>query len=69
MNKLFALITVALLSACSTVDSVIDGTKGIVNGVASDVAGVTTGTLDVVSGTIKNVVDKTGVEETEAKED
>jgi len=68
MHKLFALITIALLSACSTVDSVIDGTKGIVGGVASDIAGVTTGTLDVVSGTIKTVADKTGVEESEAKE-
>lgn len=60
-------MTVVLLAACNTVDSVIDGTKNIVGGVASDVAGVTTGTLDVVSGTIKGVAEKTGVEKTEAK--
>ena len=58
---------IILLAGCSTVDSVIDGTKGIVGGVASDVAAVTTGTLDVVSGSIKTVTEKTGIEETEAK--
>lgn len=68
MKKLFLLVTVALLSACSTVDSVVDGTKNVVGGVASDVAGVTAGTLDVISGTIKGVADKTGVEKTEAKD-
>ena len=67
MHKLFAIMSVVLLAGCSTVDSVIDGTKTIVSGVASDVAGVTTGTLDVVSGTIKTVADKTGVETAEAK--
>ncbi len=67
MHKLFAIMSVVLLAGCSTVDSVIDGTKTIVSGVASDVAGVTTDTLDVVSGTIKTVADKTGVETAEAK--
>jgi len=67
MHKIFALISVVLLVGCSTVDSVIDGTKGIINGVASDVAGIATGTLDVASGTIKTVADKAGVEESEAK--
>jgi len=67
MHKIFALMTVVLLAGCNTVDSVIDGTKNIVGGVASDVAGVTTGALDVVSGTIKGVAEKTGVEKTEAK--
>tara|TARA_B110000967_G_scaffold54610_1_gene56000 strand:+ start:1261 stop:1539 length:279 start_codon:yes stop_codon:yes gene_type:complete len=62
MHKLFALVAVVLLAGCSTVDSVIDGTKGIIGGVASDVVGVTSGTLDVVSGTIKGVAEKTGVE-------
>ena len=67
MHKIFALIAVVLLAGCSTVDSVIDGTKTIVGGVASDVAVITTDTLDVVSGTIKTVADKTGVEETKAE--
>lgn len=67
MYKLFTALAIMVLTGCSTVDSVIDGTKGIVGGVASDVAAVTTGTLDVVSGSIKTVVDKTGVEETEAE--
>ena len=67
MYKLFTALAIMVLAGCSTVDSVIDGTKGIVGGVASDVATVTTGTLDVVSGTIKGVADKTGIEETEAK--
>lgn len=67
MYKLLTCFMIILLAGCSTVDSVIDGTKGIVGGVASDVAAVTTGTLDVVSGSIKTVTEKTGIEETEAK--
>lgn len=67
MYKLFTALAIMVLAGCSTVDSVIDGTKGIVGGVASDVAAVTTGTLDVVSGSIKTVVDKTGIEKTEAE--
>ena len=67
MHKLFTALAIIVLTGCSTVDSVIDGTKGIVGGVASDVVAVTTGTVDVVSGSIKSVVDKTGIEKTEAE--
>lgn len=55
-------LALVLLAGCSTVDSVIDGSKGIISGVAQDVVGVTAGTLDVVSGTIKTVASKTDVE-------
>ena len=65
MKASFIAIMFIALAGCSTVDSVIDGSKGIVSGVASDVAAVTTGTLDVVSGSIKTVADKAGVEKQE----
>ena len=40
MYKLFTALAIMVLAGCSTVDSVIDGTKGIVGGVASDVVAV-----------------------------
>jgi uncharacterized protein YceK len=59
MHKLFALLTIALVAGCSTVDSVYNATQGIVGGVKADVVGITTGTLETVSGVIKDTAEKT----------
>ncbi len=59
MHKLFALLTIALVAGCSTVDSVYTASQGIVSGVKADVVGITTGTLETVSGVIKDTAEKT----------
>lgn len=62
--RIFAIASVLVLSACSTVDATIDGTGGVIKGVGSDVFGVTAGVLDVTSNLIKDVAAKTGTDAT-----
>jgi phage-related protein len=66
--RIIAIAFALALSACSTVESTIDGTGGIIKGVSSDVFGITAGVLDVTSNVIKDVADKTGTAATAPEE-
>jgi phage-related protein len=66
--RFIAIAFALVLSACSTVESTIDGTGGIIKGVGSDVFGITAGVLDVTSNVIKDVADKTGTDATSPEE-
>lgn len=68
MRNIFISLSLVLVSGCSTVDSVYQGTSGIIGGVASDTFAITSGVLDVTSGVIKDVASKTGTSETEPAE-
>lgn len=59
MRILFTAVLLANLVACSSIDSIYEGSKTIVGGVVKDVTDITTGTLDTVSGVVKDVSDKT----------